>query len=116
MTTEAPGSPSSNATYEEKDIFVKWHEDDDMAKCYILASMTNVLQQQPQELSTATDIMARVKEMFGEQNRTTRKLVIKGLVCTKTVEGTPAREHMLKMIAYFNKLDVLQPSSLDSES
>ena len=40
-----------------------------MAKCYILASISNVLQHQMQDVELASDIMLSLKEMFGEQDR-----------------------------------------------
>ncbi|XP_077251972.1 uncharacterized protein LOC143891234 [Tasmannia lanceolata] len=97
LTTVTPKVPDDNATNEEKGKYNKWLEDDDMAKCYILASMTNVLQHQHQGLPTATDMMANIKEMFGEQNRTARFITMKSLVSTNMVEGTPVREQMLKI-------------------
>ena len=35
-----------------------------MAKCYILASMSNVLQHQMQDVELASDLMLSLKEMF----------------------------------------------------
>ena len=32
-----------NGTQEQKDCFAKWHEHDEMTKCYMLTSMTNML-------------------------------------------------------------------------
>ncbi|KAL5560427.1 hypothetical protein UlMin_036638 [Ulmus minor] len=37
-----------------------------MARCYMLALMSNVLQQQHQGMRTAADIMASLQAMFGE--------------------------------------------------
>ena len=72
-----------------------------MAKCYIMASMTNVLQKQCQ------DMMLHLKEMFGEQSRSAWQTTMKNLMSTKMVEGTPVREHVLKMISFINELDML---------
>ncbi|KAK4581858.1 hypothetical protein RGQ29_025143 [Quercus rubra] len=60
--------------------------------------MTNVLQKQCQDLVTAQDMMLHLKEMFGEQSR-----------------RTPVREHVLKMISFINKLDMLG-AEIDSET
>ena len=43
-----------------------------MAKCYILASILNVLQHQMQDVELAMDIMLSLKGIFGEQGRSTR--------------------------------------------
>ena len=45
-----------------------------MAKCYIVASMSNVLQQQHERMLTAYDILLNVKEMFEEQGRAARQM------------------------------------------
>ncbi|XP_077211934.1 uncharacterized protein LOC143847129 [Tasmannia lanceolata] len=86
-----------------------------MAKCYILGSMLNVLQEQYVGMASSMDSMHNLREMFGEQNRSARQIVIKGLVSTKMMEGTPVRDHMLKMMGYLNELEVLGVM-LDGES
>jgi hypothetical protein len=78
-----------------------------MAKCYILAFMTNVLQKLCQDLVTAKDMMFHLKELFGEQSRSARQTAMKKLMSTKMVEGTPVQEHVLKMISFINELDML---------
>ena len=71
-----------------------------MACCYILASMTNVLQHQHQSMTTASEMILNLKEMFGEQARHARLNAMQLLMNTKMSEGTPVREHVLKMIGY----------------
>ena len=40
--------PAANAAKAIRDAYVKWIVSDDMDRCYMLASMSNVLQQQHQ--------------------------------------------------------------------
>ena len=61
---------------------------DKMARCYILASMSNVLQQQHERMLTAYDIMMNLKEMFGDQSRAGRQEDMRVLLNTKMAEGT----------------------------
>ena len=70
-------------------------------------SITNVLQKQCQGLVIAQDMMLHLKEMFGEQSRSAQQTAMKNLMSTKMVEGTPVREHVLKMISFINELDML---------
>ena len=107
LNTEAPELTLVDATKEQRDAFNKWHEADEMAKCYIMASMTNVLQKQCQDLVTAQDMMLHLKEMFGKQSRSARQTAMKNLMSTKMVEGILVREHVLKMISFINELDML---------
>ena len=86
-----------------------------MARCYILASMSNVLQHQHKNMVTAYDMMLKLKEIFGDQNRAGRQVAMKALLNTKMAEGTPVRDHVLKMIAYLNKLEILG-AEIDDES
>ena len=75
-----------------------------MAKCYILASISNVLQHQMQDVELASDIMLSLKEMFGEQGRLARQGTIRLILNTKMAQGTSVRGHCLKMISYLNTL------------
>ena len=59
-----------------------------MAKCYILASISNVLQHQMQDVKLALDIMLRLKEMFGEQGRSARQETMRKIYNTKMAEGS----------------------------
>ena len=64
--------PVSDAPQEEKDHYAKWTNDNEMAKCYIQASMSSVLQHQHQSYKNAYDIISDLKEMFADQGRPTR--------------------------------------------
>ncbi|CAL5358484.1 unnamed protein product [Camellia sinensis] len=86
LTTDPPALPEADATDEQREAVRKWHEADDVVKCYILASMTNVLQKQHEGVPTAKDMMVNLKEMFGEQSRSARQTAMKGLIFTKMVE------------------------------
>ncbi|XP_023920003.2 uncharacterized protein LOC112031546 [Quercus suber] len=86
-----------------------------MAKCYILLSISNVLQHQMQDVEPASDIMFSLKEMFGEQGRSARQDTMRLLLNTKMAQGTLIREHCLKMISYLNTLEVLG-ANIDGES
>ena len=115
LNTDSPELALADATEEQRDAFNKWHEADEMAKCYIIASMTSVLQKQCQGLVTAQDMMLHLKEMFGEQSRNEWQTVMKNLMSTKMVEGTPVWEHVLKKISFINELDMLG-AEIDSET
>ena len=86
-----------------------------MARCYILASMSNILQHHHKNMATAYDMMMNLKEMFGEQNPAGRQVAMKVLLNTKMAEGTPVHDHVLKMISHMNKLEILG-AEIDVES
>ena len=64
-----PSFPSLDASLEEKQRYDRWQKSNEMSKCYTLASITNVLQHQIQDVELALGIMLSLKEMFGEQGR-----------------------------------------------
>ena len=66
LTQPCPSFPSLDAPLEEKERYDRWQKSNDMAKCYILASISNVLQHQMQDVELVSDIMLSLKEMFGE--------------------------------------------------
>ena len=78
-----------------------------MAKCYIMASISNVLQLQMQDITLTSDIMLSLKEMFGIQGRSTRHDIMRTLLNTQMAEGTPIRDYCLRMISYLNELEML---------
>ena len=86
-----------------------------MAKRYILASISNVLQHQMQDEELASNIMLSLKEMFSEQDHSARQETMRQIYNTKMVEGTSVREHCLKMISNLNTLEVLGVD-IDGES
>ena len=77
--------------------------------------MSNVLQHQYQVMPTAYDMMLSLKEIFGDQNRVARLVFMKYLMNTTMIEGTPVRDHVLKMISLLNELEILG-SDIDGET
>ena len=53
LTEIYPPTPDSNSSKEEIEIYQTWCKVDQMAKCYMLASMNNVLQHQHDRMLTA---------------------------------------------------------------
>ena len=56
-------SPAQKAELEQ------WERSNEMTKCYILASMSNILQSQHEYMKKTNDILLNLHEMFGEKNR-----------------------------------------------
>ena len=89
MLTEICSSPpDSISTPEEDAAYHKWQKADKLVRCYVLALMSNVLQQQYERMLTSYDILLNVKEMFREQGRAARQVAIKAFLNTKMAEGS----------------------------
>ncbi|CAA0825004.1 Unknown protein, partial [Striga hermonthica] len=107
-TVEAcPAVPADNAPDQEKEEYAWWKKADEMAKCYILASLSNVLQHQHQSMNTAAEMLLNLKELFGYQSRVVRQDAMRVLMDMTMREGTPVREHVIAMMAQLNELEVL---------
>ena len=107
LTEICPSPPDSISTLVKDVAYHKWQKADKLAKCYILASMSNVLQQQYERMLTTYDILLNIKEIFGEQSRAARQVAMKALLNKKMAEGTLVQDHVLKMISHLNELEVL---------
>ena len=110
-----PADISAESTDEEKEYFKRWTKADEMSRCYILASMSGVLQHQHQSMATASDMLFNLKEMFGDQNRAARLIAMKELMNSRMVEGTPVRDHVLRMMSNINEMEVLG-ADIDGET
>ncbi|KAL5576534.1 hypothetical protein UlMin_018233 [Ulmus minor] len=107
--------PAANATKDVRDTFEKWIVSDDMARCYMLSSMSNVLQQQHQVMQTAADILTSVQAMFGETSTRARFEAVKAIMNSRMKVGTPVRDHLLRIMAHFNEAEI-HGSSIDQQT
>ena len=68
-----------------------------------------------QDLELVSNIMLSLKEMFGEQGRSTRQETMRQIYSTKMVESTSVKVYCLRMISNLNTLEVLG-ADIDGES
>ena len=95
LTDVCPPPPDSDSSKEEVKAYQSWRKVDEMARCYKLASMSNILQHQHENMATAYDMMMNLKKIFGEQNHAGRQVAMRTLLNTKMAEGTKVRDHVL---------------------
>ena len=105
----------AESTDEEREAQREWKKADEIAKCYMLASMSNVLQSKHENMDSAYDIDLSLKEMFGDKSRPARQAALRAIMNARMAEGASVREHMLKMIAAFEEAEVLG-AIIDGES
>ena len=72
LFTPCHAAPTTESSNEQLIEYEKWKQSDEMAKCYILGSMSNVLQEQHHSMETVADIMSSVDEMFSRLARRAR--------------------------------------------
>ncbi|MCQ7056699.1 retrotransposon gag domain-containing protein, partial [Clostridioides difficile] len=107
LSDPCPPKPTETSTDLDKEAYEKWTKANEMAKCYMLASMSNVLQHQHKDMETAFDIELRLRELFGQQGRAARQQAMRKLMTAKMKEGTPVREHVLDLMANINEIEIL---------
>ncbi|XP_042028571.1 uncharacterized protein LOC121775545 [Salvia splendens] len=108
LTTECPPEPATNASAAVKETYRKWRKANEMAKCYMLASMSTILQHQHQGMNTATGIMNNLNNLFGTQNRAAKSLAFRSIMTKVMKEGTsslPASYQQFKLNFEMNKRD-----------
>lgn len=107
LTTPCPPKPSNDSTQEEKDAYKAWLRSDEVARCYILASVNNVLQQQHRDIDNAADMIYSITEMFGAQGRQARQAAVRQFMNCRMRPGTPVREHMMTIMGHLNEMEIM---------
>ena len=100
LSIPCPSEPPANAVATVKREFDKWKKSNGMARYYMLASMAGVMQHQFHSNDSTASIMDSLKGMFGDHSRPARQVAVQKLMGAKMAEGTPIREHVLKMIFF----------------
>ena len=83
LNQPCPNFPSLDAPFKEKQQYDRWQESNEMAKCYIRASISNVLQHKMQDVELASNIMLNLKEMFCDQGHSARQDTMRLILNTK---------------------------------
>ena len=97
LTTEykfvvlCPDEPGERKTEQEVQDHQRWKKANEMAWCYILASMSNVLQNQHELMPTTYDMIMNLKEMFGDQSHVAWQVTMKDMMNTSMHEGAQSK-------------------------
>ena len=115
LTTLCPQEPEPNTLQYQKDLYTKWLKVEELAKCYMQASMSSILQHRHESFKSASDIISNLNEMVGDQSGPARQPAMRIVMSTKMTDGTPVQDHVLKMMDSLNELDVLG-AEIDAKS
>ena len=107
LTKSCPLEPIEESSKEEREEYASWKRSDEVARCYILASMSNVLQQQHVGMESAADIILNLSELFGGQTRQAKQAAIRKLMNLRMKTGTSVRNHMLEVIGLLNEIEIM---------
>ena len=93
-------------TIAETEIRNTWDKDCSLAQCLTIASMDLVHQRQHENMDIRS-IFRNTEELYGEQPRQMKYAASRNLFQTKMTVGSSVGDHVLKMIAYVNELELL---------
>ena len=76
-----------------------------MARCYIMASISNVLQAQHEDYDNASDIIANLVDMFEGQVATKGQAALRQLLNLRQQPGTPVKDHMILVMSLIAEMN-----------
>ncbi|XP_024023570.1 uncharacterized protein LOC112092234 [Morus notabilis] len=117
LNTPCPPEPPVDAPNEVFLAYQRWKDSDDMARCYMITSMSTVLQAQHEDYITARQIMDNFEDMFSYQATEKRQEALSNLINYRQKAGSFIKEHMLKVMghltdAHTNRADIDAESQL----
>ena len=68
LTEECPLEPPSNASRNVRERYDSWIHSNNKARCYMLASMNDVLKKKHEDMETTYEIWESPQDMFGQQS------------------------------------------------
>ena len=64
-------------------------------------------------IATTYKILLNLQEMFGDKGRLARQVALRTIISTKMTEGTPIRDHMIRIIGLLNEIEILGVEIID---
>ncbi|KAK0585083.1 hypothetical protein LWI29_023200 [Acer saccharum] len=114
LTTLKPPAPNNESNIVQRDEYEQWKTSNDMAKCYIMATISDMLQQQHEGMESAANMMMSLEEMFAVRSRSTKREVVTTFMNLRMKPGQAMKDHMMK-VAHFNIAE-LNSAEIDGET
>ncbi|XP_031392271.1 uncharacterized protein LOC116204320 [Punica granatum] len=108
LETQEIELPGRDATSDQQDAYDQWFVDDTKVCCYMLASMSNELQNQHENMKSSCEILKNLRELYRENSRTARYEISKELFHAKMQEGIEVAAHVQKMIRLIPQLEKIE--------
>ncbi|PKI45763.1 hypothetical protein CRG98_033770 [Punica granatum] len=87
LETQAVDPPGEDASSDQQNAYQLWLADDMKVRCYMLASMSNELVKQHENMKNTQEILKNLKKIYGENSRTARYEISKKLFCAECKKG-----------------------------
>ena len=106
LTEECPPEPPANAARNVREKYDSWIQSNNKARCYMLASMSDVLRKKHEDMETAYEIWESLQAMFGQQSVQCRHEATRSYMNAKMKKGVSVREHVLNMINTMHEAEI----------
>ncbi|XP_043721132.1 uncharacterized protein LOC122668660 [Telopea speciosissima] len=120
LTEESPTIPSADMDgtediveftaeqlKEKVDIFKSYHQRDSKTQLYILNSIDKSIVESVNGISSAGDMMAKIKELYSQQDTHIEYELVDKILSLKMEPGTPVLDHVMKVQNLFEQLEGL---------
>ncbi|XP_062086390.1 uncharacterized protein LOC133792496 [Humulus lupulus] len=106
MTETEPGFPKENASKAVQKKYECWTAANNKAKAYMLASMSETLRTEMENVEIAYNIMEKLQEMFRHKSAQGSFKATKKYVKCRMTHRQHARDHFIKMTNYFQEAEL----------
>ncbi|EXB73692.1 hypothetical protein L484_026855 [Morus notabilis] len=106
LVEECPQVPTANASKTAREPYDCWIKANNKAKCFMLASMCDVLRKKHEEMETAYEIMESLKAMFGAPSEKAHLDAVRAFMNDKMKKGSLVKAHVLNMIDHLHDTEL----------
>ena len=106
LMEECPLQPTANAARTVCEAYEKWILENEKARIYLLARMTEVLYTKHEAMTTTYEMIESLQAMFGHPSGQKRHKAICSAMTAYMKEGSSVWEHVLGMMSHFNTNEV----------
>ena len=105
LTQPCPDESIEDSINKERKAYDKWNKANEIAKCYIMASICSVLQTKHQEMITAKEIMDSPERIFAKGARQARQVALCSIMFVEMKKETKVRDHVLHVMNLLNEVE-----------
>ena len=106
LIEECPLEAPANAARNVREKYDAWIQANNKGRCYMLASMNDVLRTKHEEMETAYEIWESLQAMFGQQSDQSRHEATRSYMNVRIRKEVSIREHVLHMINLMHEAEI----------
>ncbi|XP_062103867.1 uncharacterized protein LOC133814985 [Humulus lupulus] len=106
MTDESPEVLAEGAPKSVHDKYEHWQMNNNKAKVYMMASMSDTLTTKLEDVKTTHDIVEQLQELFGHKSGQAHSEATKKYANSRMALTMHVRDHFIKMTNYFHEIEL----------